>query len=159
MANYVAESIPQDTLRDLLENNWVQFKETPKPAILVVNDPENPYMRHDLMNSGDIITIYAGGPEVIKYRGNVRYYDRNFPIMLEIWTKESRQRLRDMWKQVKGIVFDHLFGFEGYQLIRIKGYTEMVNQEMNIWRSQIRLNVESAGVTIDTNGDFDRYNP
>lgn len=157
--HYVAESVPQETMKSLLDDNWIPLNEVPKPTVIVVNDSENPYMRHDLMNISDAITIYAGGPEIIKYRGNIQYYDRSFPLMIELWTKDSRQRVRDMWKQVKGIVFDHIFGFSGYQIIRFKGYTEMVNQEVNIWRAQIKFSVESAGVSIETNGDYDRYAP
>lgn len=157
MAKYTAEPIPQDTLSALLTKNWISFKEMPRPEIVVANDPEDAISRFNT-GDGDYIIISQGGPEIIKYRGNVQYYDRAFPLTAELYSKKDRQRIRDMWWQFKGIIFDHLFGFQGYQIIRLKSYTEMVNGNLNIWKAEIKISVESAGVCIDTAGDYDRYN-
>jgi len=154
---YVKESLPPEIFKDLLDKNWVSARNMPKPDIIVVNDPEEARSRFDI-SSSDVITIVTSGPETIKYRGNVHYYDRVYPLTLEIWTRVDRQRLRDMYKQIKGIVFDHLFAIEGYQIIRLQSYTEMVNDSLNIWKGQIKLTVEAAGVCVETNGDYDRFN-
>lgn len=154
---YIAESIPPDLMKKLLDKNWISVRNMPKPDIIVANDPEDARARFDMSNS-DVITITTGGAETIKYRGNVHYYDRIYPLTIEVWTKVDRQRLRDIWRQLKGIVFDHLFAIKGYQIIRLQSYTEMVNDALNIWKAQIRLTVEAAGVCIETNGDYDRFN-
>jgi hypothetical protein len=155
--SYLKESLPPELFKSLLEKNWISVSNMPKPEILVVNDPADARIRFD-MSTGDIITIITSGPETVKYRGNVQYYDRVYPLTLEIWTKVDRQRLRDIWKQIKGIVFDHLFAIEGYQIIRLQSYTEMVNDAVNIWKGQVKLTVEAAGVCVETNGDYDRFN-
>jgi len=154
---YVQEKLPPELMQTLLQTNWAAYRNMPKPDIIVANDPDDARARFDLTNN-DVITIITSGPEVIKYRGNVHYYDKAYPILLELWTRVDRQRVRDMWKQVKGIVFDHLFAIDGYQIIKIQSYTEMVNDALNIWRAQVKLSIEAAGVCIDTNGDYDRFN-
>lgn len=146
---YVAESNPIATIKDILELNWVPYLECPKPTILEANEIEEPYARFDL-NMGDHIIIRTGGPEQIKYRGNIEYYDRAYPIALDIWTKEGRLRMRDIWKQIKAICFAKKFSFTGYQLIQLMSYTEMVNEQLNIWRAEANLQVTAAGVAIDT---------
>ena len=157
MAIYVAEATPPELMKSLLVKNWISYSKMPKPDIIVANDSEDARARFDL-TTGDVITIISSGPEIIKYRGNVHYYDKSYPLMLECWTRVDRQRLRDMYKQIKGIVFDHLFAIEGYQIIKLQSYTEMVNDALNIWKSQVKLTVDAAGVCIDSNGDYDRFN-
>lgn len=154
---YVAESTPPELIVELLDKNWVSTRAAPKPDIVVVNDPEDARSRFNL-NDGDLLSVRSEGPEIIKYRGNVSYYDRSYPMLIEAWTKVDRQRLRDMWKQIKGIVYDHLFGIEGYQIIMLKSYREMTADALNIWKGEIKISVDAAGVCVETNGNYDRYN-
>lgn len=153
---YVAEYVPQESLKTLLVNNWKAYQKLPKPTFIVVNDATDPYARFNL-GDGDVVTIRQEGPEIIKYRGNVSYYDRSLPLVVEMWTKQDRQRLRDIQKQIKGIIFDHLFALAGYQIMTLKSYTELVNDALNIWKAELRLTADSAGICVDTNGDYDRY--
>ena len=126
MAKYTAEPIPQDTLSALLTKNWISFKEMPRPEIVVANDPEDAISRFNT-GDGDYIIISQGGPEIIKYRGNVQYYDRAFPLTAELYSKKDRQRIRDMWWQFKGIKFyaDQDKKFLNHQ---IKSYIDFKNQ-------------------------------
>jgi hypothetical protein len=154
---YVAEKLPPELFKELLEKNWIAYKNVPKPDIFVVNDAEDMVHRMD-MSSVDLIAISTGGPETIRYRGNVQYYDKAYPIVVEIWTQDSRQRLRDLFRQVKGIIFDHLFAIDGYQIMKLQTYTEMTNDALNIWKAQVKLSIEAAGVCVESNGDYDRFN-
>ena len=101
---FVAESIPQDTLKTLLETYWMDSQEVPTPNIVIVNDPEGE-MLYANYTGGDYIMIAMSGSEGIRYRGNIKYYDKNFPILINIGTKESRQRLRDIWKMTRGQIY------------------------------------------------------
>ena len=87
-------------MKDLLDDNWVEWQETPKPQLIVVNDPNAPEGRFDL-NSGDVIIIKTDGSEQIKYLGNIQYYNRFVPISLDIRTKEDRQRLHNKSRRLK----------------------------------------------------------
>jgi hypothetical protein len=146
---YSAEYEPITTMKELLEDNWIPYLECPTPIFVIANDEDDPYSRIDL-NLGDHVVLRTDGSEVIKYRGNIQYYDKEYPITLDVFTKENRQRLKDIWKQVRAICFLKKWDFTGYQLVLINSYTEMVNEQLNIWRAEIKLRVTAAGVCADT---------
>lgn len=143
------ETEPMETLRDLLNDNWVSYLEVPKPDILIANDPDAAISRVD-MNFGDYVIISMSGNEDIRMRGNFSYYDRVFPISLNILTKESRQRMRNIFKVIRAICFMKKHDFTGYQLIRLSRISEMIGTDINIWRAQILLQVESHAVRVET---------
>ena len=143
---YSKENIPAEDLKEFIDKNWVSYQKLPKPTIIVVNSEEDMQIRFDMGNQGDHIVIRTEGAENIRYRGNISYIDRNYPLIAEIWTVNGRQRLRDIWKQIRNISIGHKWEFPNYQLVRIISHTEMVNEEANIWRGVINLLVESAGV-------------
>jgi hypothetical protein len=146
---YEKEQDPCETMKDLLEDNWIPYVECPAPIVLIANDANDASSRYDL-NMGDHIIIKTAGAEVIKRRGSLVYYDKAYPILLEVLTAKSRQRLRDIYKQIKAICFAKRFEFTGYQLVYPDSYTEMVNEQLNIWKSEVRIKIEAAGVCIDT---------
>lgn len=150
MGTFINESVPVETLKTILEAHWESFAEIPTPNFVIINDTDGEFMRANY-TQGDYIMLSMEGTENIKYRGNISYYDRTFPLTLQIGTKEGRQRLRDLWKEIKAILFDNKHDFTGWQLIRILSYTEMTNQDQNIWRAVIKIQLESAGVCVETN--------
>lgn len=149
MADFTSDSVPVETLKTLLQTYWEAFKEVTIPNIVIVNDSEGEFMRADY-TLGDYIFISAEGAQNIKYRGNISYYDRTYPINIQIGTKENRQRLEDLWKMLKAILFDQKHDFTDWQLIRILSYTEMTNQDQSIWRASVRIQLESAGVCVES---------
>ena len=147
---FTEESEPLSDFKDLLDTYWVSYQEIPKPEILVANDPEEPISRINLMDN-DYIVITSPSSEQVRYRGNVSYIDRIFPIMVTCYTKESRQRMRNMYKEVRAICLIHKHTFTNWQLIRLlSGTKEYFNQDLNLWRGEIQLQVESHGVTAET---------
>lgn len=149
MGEYVAESDPLNAIKTILEENWVEHNEIPLPNLVVTNLMDSQELRFNL-NDGDYIVIRQDSAESFKNRGNFIYYDRLFPITLDCWTKESRQRIRDMNRVIRAICLDKKHDFPGYQLIRLGDYNEETNQNQNIWRAVIHITVESAGVYMDT---------
>ena len=146
--SFIQESVPVETLKTMLQTYWESFKETRTPSVVIVNDSEGEFMRADY-NIGDYIFLSEEGSESIKYRGNIQYIDFSHPITIQIGTKEGRQRLRDLWKMIRSILLSRKHNFTNWQLIRILSYTEMVNQDQNVWRGVIRIQLEKAGVTAD----------
>lgn len=150
MGTFTSESVPTETMKELLETNWESFYETHTPTFLIINDTEGDFLKINY-NIGDYVLISSEGSESIKYRGNIQYYDKTHPLVLQIGTKEGPQRLRDIWKMTRTILFDKKHDFAGWQLIRLLSYTEMTTKDLSIWRAIIRLQVESAGVCVETN--------
>lgn len=140
------ETEPLDTMKNLISNNWAEYKYTPKPyEIMVQNEEVNPVSRFDL-NLGDVIIIRMDGTEQIRQRSNFQYFDRIFPIAIEFYTKNSRGRLRNMGKMIRAICEVNKHNFGDYQLIRLKGYIEMVEENLNIWKGIQMVQVESAAL-------------
>jgi len=150
--SYTPEPIPQNNIISQLSDNWVQYAEIPLPIFIEVNFDEPNYPRLDL-NKGDYIVVKQDVSGMnVRYRGNYQYYDRVFPLVLEITTRHSRQRLYDIMATIRRIAFTkkHDITNNGYQLIRFGGFWESVTSEQKIWRGQIKITFEDLGKTADT---------
>ena len=145
---YTIADLYLDDMKDLLDANWVEYEEVPLPQLLVVNLPTDMAVRVDL-NVGDAIIIRSDAPEQIRYRGNIAYYDRVVSLSLDMMTKENRQRLHDMWRTVRVICFGKKHDFPNYQLIKIVGYQELVQEESNIWRGIVRIQLENHAILAE----------
>ena len=150
MGSWVLESEPLLTMKGLITDNWYEYSDVPLPEVIITNEDEGSCVARFNLLEGDCFIIKTESSEIIRYRGNIQYYDRIFPITVEIWTKESRQRLRDLWKMFKIIIWSKKHNFTGYQLIRLRSYRELTNEQLNIWRAVIDLDVESCGVAVET---------
>ena len=146
--SYLVADVYLDDMKTLLDTYWIEYREVPKPQLIVVNDPTLPEGRFDLA-AGDVIITTAEGPEQIRYRGNVHYYDRIVSVSLDMRTKEDRQRLHDMWKMVRIILFSRQHDFPNYQFIRMMGYQEYTDRELNLWRAVARVNLENICIPVE----------
>jgi hypothetical protein len=146
---YVAESVPEEVMFDLLNDNWPKITEVPKPLLIIKNNAEDPFLRVNLIDT-DALVISPESPEQIKYRGNIHYYDRAYTLVLEFRSIKNRQRVRDIWRIIRAICFSKKWNFTGYQLIRLQTYQEAVNENLKIWKGTIRIIVEAAGVSVES---------
>jgi len=144
------ESMPENDLKDILNQYWKDTEDFPKPEIIVVNDVDETIARTDLTNS-DALLINMPSAENFRGRGNLVYYDRVIPsLQVIILTRDSRQRLKNLSKMVRAIVWDRHHFFPNYQLIKPVGYRELVNTDLNIWRAEITFSVESHAIKVET---------
>lgn len=149
---YSAEPIPPEILKDILDDNWVEFEKIPKPYIIEANSTEEPYARVNI-RSGDYVIIRQDPAGLTtRMRGTYRYYDRVFTLILELYTSDSRQRLYDMMAMIRKIIFTKQWDTDNnqYQLIRFGSFAEILYTELNIWHGQIRITFEDLGKCIDT---------
>ena len=149
MSGYQQEIEPLTSMKMLLENNWPNYGEIPSPVVLVANLSSEPFARFDL-NEGDYIILRAEGPERIEYRGNFKYFDRIYIIIIDIWSKESRGRIKDIYRTIRAIVFDKMHDFNDYQLIRTQDYREYMTEQLNVWKASLNIRLESHGLPADT---------
>jgi len=147
--HYTEESDPLKDMKTLIEDNWIAFKEIGVPQVLVANDPTDPILRLEL-NLGDAIVIKMDGAEQLKQRANFNYYDRVFPVIVEIYTRVSRQRMRDLGKMIRMLCNDNKHSFPNYQLIRYRAQDESIEENLNIWRYRFRFNLESNVVLAES---------
>ncbi len=147
--SFTSEAEPLESMKDLLKDSWKAYYEVKMPQIVIANDPNEPKLRAEL-NNGDLIILKMEGAEQLKQRANFMYYDRIFPMSIEIYTKVSRQRMRDLGKIIRMICNDNKHDFPRYQLIRYLGYDESVEANLNIWRYRFRLQLESNALCTES---------
>jgi hypothetical protein len=144
------ESQPENDFQDIINTYWKETEDFPKPEVMIVNDVNEAISRIDLNNS-DYLLINMPSPENFKPRGNIHYYDRVITgLTAIILTKESRQRVKNLSKMVRAIVWDRKHNFPNYQLIKPIGYRELVNTDLNIWRAEITFQVEAHCILVET---------
>jgi hypothetical protein len=144
------ESLPEEDFKSMIETYWKETIDFPLPKIYVVNDVEETIGRVNL-DEDDVLLISITTSENFRPRGNIHYYDRVIPgLQAVICTKESRQRVRNLSKMVRAIVWDRKHNFPNYQLIKPIGYKELVNSDLNIWRAEITFQIEAHCISIET---------
>jgi len=149
MGNWSNEVEPLQDFKNLLDENWVEYSDIPKPYLLIVNDVDEAISRINL-NESDYLLISVGSGEQYRMRGNWTYYDKIFEIVFNVLTKENRQRLRNINKEIRSICLINKHSFPNWQLIRPIRYREYANTgDINIWRGEITVNLENAGIKAE----------
>jgi len=147
--SFTEENEPLVDMKDLLDESWVSYSEVPKPNLLIVNDVEEAISRINL-NDGDYILFSLASPEQIRPRGNFIYQDRIAGILFAILTKESRQRMRNIYKEIRTICNINKHIFPNWQLIRPMNYRELVNTgDISIWRGEFVVQIENHGILAE----------
>ena len=148
MGNFVQEFEPIADVKTLIESQWVNYPEAPSPEVQIVNDAEDAISKINVWDN-DYILITTGA-EDIRLRGNITYFDRVVQVQLTAITKSSRQRLQNMYKELRSIVFINKHSFPNWQLIKLISHKEMVERDQNIWRADFVIQLENHCILADT---------
>lgn len=148
---YSAERDLYENLKSMWEDNWNDGSgNVPRPEfILAVSSAA----RFDMNFSGDVVVIrMSPSGEVYQYRDQYHFYDIYVDFVLELYTKVSRQRLLDMKKELRRIIFAfmHRPDITGAQLIRAKSFIEETQTQLNIWQGKLNMSVEDNRLSIVT---------
>ena len=145
------ENQPEQDFKDILDTYWKVTIDFPKPTIIVVNSIDDEVISRVNLDEGDHILISMNSAEAFRPRGNIHYYDRVISgLVATALTKVSRQRVRNMSKMVRAIMFDRKHNFPHYQLVVPVSYREMINTDLNIWRAELVFQVEAHAIAIET---------
>ena len=146
---FTDECNPIEDMVALLKEKWEEYEDCPRPEIMAANETDDP---RQMMNFGphDAVVVKMEGVEQLRQRGNFEYYDRICPLIIEAWTSESRQRLWNLIKMIRAICNDNKHDFPDYHLIRYSGYTEMMEENLKIWKGSFKLTLESHCICVDT---------
>jgi hypothetical protein len=152
MATYTAAPIPQEIIKTMLKSNWQNYGgKVPIPEFLEVNSVEEAYQHRANYIAKDYIFIVASQEgEDAKPRDTFRYWDIGFNLTLLIFTAKSRQRLWDIKDEIRRITIWKMHDITNneYQLVLYKGFNELAFDENKVWRGQIKIRFDSAGVNF-----------
>ena len=145
--------VPQDDLKALLDAQWNASNVT-EPAMRVINHNDT-QIRHDLVNSGDLLTVRADSPFFRETPiGNHTYGHRVWNIVLEIWSTNStagRDRVYDISEEVRRIIHDKRHGMTSFQRVVYSGMDEIgIEENEQIWGAQIQIELENRAVLLET---------
>jgi hypothetical protein len=117
LEEYGNEPVPDEIVRDLLIDQWIESEKVPRPAIVVKSDK----MQQD-MRRADILSVYVADwrSEFVGYRHeNVNV---EIPIDIEIKTAVSRQRLWNLMAEVRRIIYKNILAIRPYQSTYFDGF-------------------------------------
>ena len=142
--------IPVNIISTMLTTNWnTQNGTLPAPIAFVVNSGTTP-IRYDL-NRGDHLVIKTGVPtEREDPIGTWIYTNRVWPIVVEIVTKDSRQRLWNLKDEVRRICHSQMHLLSNFQRIQFKQFSEMSEETQNVWRGRVEIELVSSAVLLET---------
>lgn len=141
--------IPVNDIQTMLDNGWNSQNGTlPEPNYFVVNDGTVP-IRYDL-NRGDYLIIKTGVPsEREDPIGTWIYANRVWPIVIEIITKNSRQRLWNLKDEVRRICHSQMHNLTNFQRIQYKNFSELVEDQQNVWHGRVDIELVSSAILME----------
>ena len=140
--------IPYNTVRDLLEDEW-NTSNVSAPLFIVANEGLEP-PRVELNNS-DVVNITSGVPsESEQPIGTWVYAHRSWKITVDLVTKTSRERLWQIKDEIRRICHKNTHRIEGYQRIQYMQFSELVDQQFNVWQGKIDIELVSNAVLRET---------
>jgi len=150
MTTYIAEPVVPEILKKVLSDNWQNYGgKIPTPEIVEINVPEEQQIRYNFLNRDHIfIRIDPGLGESARPRDTYVYWDFTFNIIIDILTAQSRQRLYDLKQEIRRILIYkmHDLDVNKYQLLLYKGFNELPQEAVKIWKGIVRVSFESAAV-------------
>lgn len=142
------EYIPVQIINNLLDTNWnTQTGLIPEPTFRMVGGPSQA-IRADMRPGDQVIIRTDITGESEEQIGNWTYINRFVDIILELYTMISRQRLHNLKQEIRRIVHAniHASGINPFHRIRYKNFSEMTQDQANIWEGRIAIRLESYGV-------------
>jgi len=145
------EPIPSLIVKTMLDTDWETYGgDIPKPSFIDPNDGTiDGAPRFDLSRGDCIVIRMAPSGEQETYRDAWEYVDRIVTMELEIHTGVSRQRLYNLKQEARRILHYNKHNMDDYQIIRYRGFNEMVNEQQRVWEGRISLSLETVGQTME----------
>ena len=143
------EPIPSALTTTMLDTYW-DSNNVAEPTMFDVNSG-TVGVRANLRNPGGdhiIIKIDTPGQEETPI-GNWTYGNRLTRVLLELYTSSSRQRVYDLMAEVRRICHLRMHLETDYQRIQFRNWTEMVNENQNIWSGRIILEYVNNAVLLE----------
>ena len=148
---YAAEAIPSYIIKTMLDVQWNNYSGSiPEPSLVDVNDGVSAQLRYDLKQN-DYIFIMAESPvEEEEPIGTWVYGNRRTRVVLELHTKESRQRLYDLKQEVRRICHSQMHSLTDYQRIQYMSFVEFTDMQFNVWAGRIILEMVNNAILLET---------
>jgi len=151
-ADYTAEPDVLNLVKVLLERDWDRRDgKIPKPSIHFHNELGR--ANQASAKADQLIMAYGPSAETEEWEGHAKeYMNYRARIEVKIWTIRGRQAMHDLKAEIRRIVHQNKVSLytDGYQILSYLGFAEDVEPAVRNWRGTVTLEMDSAGVILDT---------
>jgi len=143
-----SEPIPVTEVLAELNTNWNASNVVKPQLIEMTGDTDS--IRIDL-NRGDYLIARPGSPTLEETPvGNWKYVNRLYNVVVDIQTKQNRQRLYDLMREIRKICHVRRHGLTNFQRLQFQNFDEEVGEQVNVWLGSIQLQTVNENVLAET---------
>ena len=140
----MAEPIAVTDILSELNTQWNASNVT-KPQLVELNGPEGVF-RIDL-NRADYIIGQPGSPTMEETPiGNWKFVDRTYSVTLTVHTRDSRQRLYDLMREVRKICHVRRHEMTNFQRLQFLNFNEDTTEQANVWTGTVTVQMVNQKV-------------
>lgn len=142
-----AEPVHGEIVRDLLKQTWIPTERVDRPEIHLMNDLTMPAERMHLKKA-DYILLAEPNVQESQHGHSYEYKDIDVTLQMEIYTIQGRQRLYDLWAEVKRIFYTYQHVVRPYQQLHVDNFTESLRDKHGFWAGTAQVRLESKAVPV-----------
>ena len=143
----MTEAVPTTDVLDLFDAQWDAGNVT-EPVFQEANEPSQE-LNVDLLN-GDHVIGRADFPGLEENPiGNWKYSNRTYRVLLEVYSRNSRQRLYDLMAEIRRLCHEQRHLMTNFQRIQFVTFTEETQTYVNIWMGRVIIELVNSAVLTD----------
>lgn len=143
----MAEPIAVTDILSELNTQWNSSNVT-KPQLVELNGPEGIF-RIDL-NRADYIIGQPGSPTMEETPiGNWKFVDRTYSVTLSVQTRDSRQRLYNLMREIRKICHVRRHEMTNFQRLQFLNFNEDTTEQANVWTGTVSVQLVNQNVLAE----------
>ena len=143
----MAEPIAVTDILSELNTQWNASNVT-KPQLVELNAPEGIF-RIDL-NRADYIIGQPGSPTMEETPiGNWKFVDRTYSVTLSVQTRDSRQRLYNLMREIRKICHVRRHEMTNFQRLQFLNFNEDTTEQANVWTGTVSVQMVNQNVLAE----------
>ena len=143
-----SEPLPAKEVLDTLDLYWYATNVI-EPEFTEVTGAGEP-LRLDL-NKKDHVVGRMGTPAMEEQPiGNYKYGNRTYNVELEIYTLRDRQRLYDIFREIRRLIHVKMHSLTNFQRMKFVNFNEQTQEQVNIWVGSMSIQLENKAVLLET---------
>ena len=143
----MAEPIAVTDILSELNTQWNASNVT-KPQLVELYGPEGIF-RIDL-NRADYIIGQPGSPTMEETPiGNWKFVDRTYSVTLSVQTRDSRQRLYNLMREIRKICHVRRHEMTNFQRLQFLNFNEDTTEQANVWTGTVSVQLVNQNVLAE----------
>ena len=80
---------------------------------------------------------------------NYKYGNRTYRVTLEVYTKDSRQKLYNLMREIRRVCHARVHSLSNFQRITFNSFTEDNNEQANVWVGTVDIELVNNAVLLE----------